>query len=72
MDVSQRRAESVKAWIVGKGIAGDRITTIGYGPDKPIAPNDKEKNRKKNRRIEFRLVGEQEQQKPPAPAAPKP
>jgi len=53
MELSQKRAESVKDWFISKGISGSRITTIGMGPDNPIAPNDTEEGRYKNRRIDF-------------------
>lgn len=52
--VSQRRAESIKTWLVNKGISTDRIVTNGYGESRPIASNDDEKNgRELNRRIEI-------------------
>lgn len=53
MKLSQSRAESVKAWLVKKGIAADRITAKGYGPDNPIADNKTKEGRAQNRRIEF-------------------
>ena len=53
MKLSQRRADSVKNWLVNKGIDPKRLTTKGYGPDKPIAPNDTKEGKQKNRRIEF-------------------
>ena len=53
MKLSQSRAESVKAWLVKKGIAADRITARGYGPDNPIADNKTKEGRAQNRRIEF-------------------
>lgn len=52
--LSENRANSVKSWLVAKGIDGKRITTVGYGEDKPIAPNDTQENMLKNRRIEFK------------------
>lgn len=55
-DLSRRRAESVKKYMVDKGIAADRLETKGFGPDHPVAPNDVERNRKKNRRIEFKIL----------------
>jgi outer membrane protein OmpA-like peptidoglycan-associated protein len=51
--LSEKRAESVKAWLVAKGINSKRITTKGYGLEKPIASNKTEEGRTKNRRIEF-------------------
>jgi outer membrane protein OmpA-like peptidoglycan-associated protein len=51
--LSQARAEAVKAWLVSKGIAANRIQTHGFGPDKPIASNDTAEGRQQNRRIEF-------------------
>ncbi|MBA4313642.1 MAG: hypothetical protein C0417_13540 [Chlorobiaceae bacterium] len=53
MKLSKRRADSVRAWLINKGISGDRITTTGFGPDKPIAPNTTDEGKQKNRRIEF-------------------
>ncbi len=51
--LSLSRAESVKAWLVAKGIDAMRITTKGFGPDKPIADNATDEGRQKNRRIDF-------------------
>jgi len=50
--LSQDRAEAVRAYLVSKGIDGARIKAIGYGDEKPIAPNDTPEGREKNRRIE--------------------
>lgn len=54
--LSLRRVESCRKYLSDNGISEDRITTIGHGPDKPIAPNDTEANRAKNRRVELRVV----------------
>jgi outer membrane protein OmpA-like peptidoglycan-associated protein len=51
--LSLARAEAVKAWLVGKGIAADRVGTQGFGQDNPVAPNTSDEGRQKNRRIEF-------------------
>lgn len=53
MKLSLSRAESVKAWLVSKGIAAERITAKGFGPDKPVASNKTKDGRQQNRRIEF-------------------
>jgi outer membrane protein OmpA-like peptidoglycan-associated protein/uncharacterized membrane protein YeaQ/YmgE (transglycosylase-associated protein family) len=53
---SLERANAVKTLLVKAGVPADRISTEGLGSDKPIAPNDSEENRAKNRRIELSLV----------------
>lgn len=56
MWLSQLRAEAVRSYFVIRGIAPERISAVGFGPDNPIAPNDSPAGRQKNRRIEFVLV----------------
>jgi len=51
--ISQRRADTVKQYLVRQGIAPYRINTKGFGPENPIAPNDTREGRAQNRRIEF-------------------
>jgi outer membrane protein OmpA-like peptidoglycan-associated protein len=53
LDLSKRRAESVKSALVKLGIAADRMTTDGLGQTKPSAPNDTPEGRAENRRVEF-------------------
>lgn len=50
--LSQKRADAVRAYLVSKGIDKSRIKAVGYGDEKPIAPNDTPEGRQKNRRIE--------------------
>jgi outer membrane protein OmpA-like peptidoglycan-associated protein len=50
--LSAKRAEACRAYLMAKGIDGSRITAVGYGAERPLAPNDSEDNRQKNRRIE--------------------
>lgn len=54
LSLSQKRADSVKAYLMGKGVAADRMETIGYGPDRPIATNATAAGRAENRRVEFK------------------
>jgi outer membrane protein OmpA-like peptidoglycan-associated protein len=52
LDLSQRRAASVKAALVAAGIAADRLSTAGFGQTKPVAANDSAIGRAQNRRVE--------------------
>jgi outer membrane protein OmpA-like peptidoglycan-associated protein len=53
LKLSQDRANSVRQWLVNRGVDPARMTTKGFGFVRPIAPNDTEEGRQKNRRIEF-------------------
>lgn len=55
-ELSEDRVMAVRAYLVNKGIKKDRITGKGFGPNKPIAPNDTEENRQRNRRVEFQIT----------------
>ncbi len=55
LDLSNRRAASVKAYLVGKGIAENRLSSTGYGETKPVADNKTAKGRAQNRRVEMTL-----------------
>jgi outer membrane protein OmpA-like peptidoglycan-associated protein len=57
MKLSAGRADAVKAWLVGKGIAAGRITTAGYGDTRPLVPNTSDENKARNRRVELRRAG---------------
>ena len=54
--LSTDRANAVKGMMVKTGVAEGRISIAGYGQDKPIAPNDTEEGRAKNRRTELVIV----------------
>jgi len=51
--LSEERAAAVKASIVSSGIEAKRLTTVGWGQDKPIADNSTEEGKAKNRRVEL-------------------
>lgn len=68
IDLSRRRAKAVEDYLIGKGIAKERLRSDGFGFDKPLVPNDSPINRAKNRRTEFRLLEEVEVDKSPKPA----
>jgi OOP family OmpA-OmpF porin len=55
--LSVRRAESVKAYLVSKGIEKNRIYTEGKGESQPVADNKTAEGRAKNRRVEIEVVG---------------
>jgi outer membrane protein OmpA-like peptidoglycan-associated protein len=54
--LSQRRAESVRQWLVASGIAAARLSAEGKGPDEPIADNASEAGRSLNRRVQAARV----------------
>jgi OmpA-OmpF porin, OOP family len=51
--LSERRAQSVRTYLISAGVPQDRLAAIGYGELRPIAPNDTAESRAINRRIEF-------------------
>lgn len=62
--LSEHRAESVKATLVGAGIASDRVLTQGFGETYPVAGNDSASGRQLNRRVEIVLSDEEGNIKP--------
>jgi outer membrane protein OmpA-like peptidoglycan-associated protein len=53
--LSEQRAQSVVKYLTAKGLDAARIQSTGYGDTRPVAPNNSEANRAKNRRIEFKV-----------------
>ena len=50
---SRRRAQAVVDYLARAGILAGRLTAVGYGESHPLAPNDSDEDRARNRRIEF-------------------
>ena len=53
INLSQRRADAVRNYLISKGIAADRLTAKGYGESQPVADNATDEGRFKNRRVEL-------------------
>jgi outer membrane protein OmpA-like peptidoglycan-associated protein len=68
MLLSQQRAESVRAYLVEKGVEEKRLTAVGYGELEPVTGNDTEDQRDQNRRVEFRITSADASPAAPAPA----
>ncbi len=56
LELSQRRADSVRQYLISRGVAAARLTGVGYGESQPVASNDTDEGRRRNRRVEFQLV----------------
>jgi OOP family OmpA-OmpF porin len=54
--LSERRAASVRKYLVEHGIAASRLTSVGYGESRPIATNDTREGRALNRRVELQVL----------------
>jgi outer membrane protein OmpA-like peptidoglycan-associated protein len=58
MTLSQARADSVRAYLVGRGVDAGRMEARGYGPTQPIADNRTQAGREQNRRVEFIITAQ--------------
>src|SRR5690606_32634479 len=57
VDLSQRRAEAVRKWLVDKGgVPADKLVAKGYGFSRPIADNRVRTGRQRNRRVQFVII----------------
>lgn len=54
--LSQQRAETIRNYLIQKGIDQGRLTATGYGSSKPVDTNDTDEGRQKNRRTQFRII----------------
>ncbi len=66
-ELSERRANAVRDYLVGRGIAAERLTAVGYGESQPLEKGSSAEANAKNRRVEFKIV---EQGDPNATEAP--
>ena len=55
--LSERRAEAVKSYLVGKGVDGAKIRTVGRGATRPVADNKTAQGRAQNRRVDVEITG---------------
>lgn len=55
-DLSERRANAVKRYLLSKNVPSSSVTIVGYGEKDPIAPNNTSEGRELNRRVEFQLT----------------
>lgn len=60
LKLSRFRANSVKEYLEDHGIDGQRLIAKGYGESRPLVPNNGEENMAKNRRVEFKILDEDE------------
>jgi outer membrane protein OmpA-like peptidoglycan-associated protein len=56
LQLSQRRADSVKRYLIGKGVPAERLEAVGYGESRPIETNATREGRAINRRVEFTIL----------------
>jgi outer membrane protein OmpA-like peptidoglycan-associated protein len=69
--LSERRADSVRDFLIAQGVAGSSVTAQGFGKTRPVAPNETAEGRQKNRRVELVVNGAAiGQQSPTTSAAP--
>jgi outer membrane protein OmpA-like peptidoglycan-associated protein len=57
MPLSEKRADAVKGYLLKKGLTANRVESKGFGSSKPIADNNSEAGKSKNRRVEI-VLGE--------------
>lgn len=56
LDLSRRRAQAVRTYLINRGVKEDQVAAVGYGETKPVASNNTRASRKLNRRTEVRVI----------------
>ena len=59
IDLSEKRAQAVREYLIEHGVPAERMTAHGYGPDRPLTSNDTQEGRSVNRRVEFKITFEE-------------
>ena len=62
LQLSQERADAIKAYLIRKGVKAKRLEAKGYGQTRPIESNDTERGREINRRVEINVAKEETKQ----------
>lgn len=60
MNLSQRRANAAREYLVGQGVSPNRVTTVGKGEREPVESNDTDAGRQQNRRVEVAIYANEE------------
>lgn len=58
--LSERRAKAVEAYLASQGVPSSRFTVVGYGESQPVASNETEEGRQKNRRVDVAIIANEE------------
>jgi len=53
--LSEDRASTVRRWLISHGVAGSRLSSMGFGSTRPLVSNEDEQGRRQNRRVEFHI-----------------
>jgi len=56
LQLSQKRAESVRRYLISRGVDPDRLIAVGYGETRPLSTNRTQDGRSQNRRVEFQIL----------------
>lgn len=68
-ELSTARATTVIQYFVSLGVPGDRLSAVGYGKYRPVAPNTSEANRRQNRRVDILILKQELGEKEPVPVS---